>query len=134
MLYNCTNDKTNSYWMIFFVDLLFFFFFFPPVSVLREINFKYNKFIIFIRVIILKLKCINHSNSKIVINLAKKKKKRKRKKKKNAKKREKKRSQCPLRLQNLALYLNGSLTFKTCNFTPSSIIMISIHLLCLFLS
>ena len=90
--------------LIFF----FFFFFVPPVSVLREINFKYNKFIIFIRVIILKLKCINHSNSKIVINLAKK---RKRKKKKNAKKREKKRrSKCPLRLQNLALYLNGSLT------------------------
>ena len=78
MLYNCTNDKTNSYWMIFFVDLLFFFFFVPPVSVLREINFKYNKFIIFIRVIILKLKCINHSNSKIVINLAKKEKERRR--------------------------------------------------------
>ena len=88
MLYNCANDKTNSYWMIFFVDLLFFFFFVPPVSVLREINFKYNKFIIFIRVIILKLKCINHSNSKIVINLAKKEKERRRRMQRKERKKE----------------------------------------------
>ena len=88
MLYNCTNDKTNSYWIIFFVDLLFFFFFVPPVSVLREINFKYNKFIIFIRVIILKLKCINHSNSKIVINLAKKEKERRRRMQRKERKKE----------------------------------------------
>ena len=132
MLYNCTNDKTNSYWMIFFVDLLFFFFFVPPVSVLREINFKYNKFIIFIRVIILKLKCINHSNSKIVINLAKKKKKKEEEECKE--KREKKKVKMSFTASKSGIVSKWFIDFRTCNFTPSSIIMISIHLLCLFLS